>query len=117
MKTVYKILANREAVFVESTPTIMIVSQTGPSEVLTAEVINGDGSQTLDCVVDVSWDGISNWESKNTQDLSGIEPGGVRHISLDVSNFRFIRIMGTASGAGLNATVSVELSHNGSGRA
>lgn len=115
MKSIYKVITEKEDISVAPTPTVLFLSQTGPSEVITIEIENRDGTQILACTIDTSWDGSTNWVTKNALDLDGIGPGDVRQVSIDISNFRWVRVVGTANGAGLTARTSAELSYQTSG--
>lgn len=97
-------------VTVDSTDTVMA----GPFDVTEATMVglsvtNLDGTQTLTAWIENSPDGTSGWEAKrNWAGLEDIGPGETRNEGFACSYERWLRVVGTASGAGLSATIYVE---------
>ena len=111
MYSTFKVIYDAQSVSVNPVTTTVVPSnETGPSDTYSGQVKNTDGSQTLDCYIQTSWDG-TNWGTSEWAGLTGIAAGETRQFSVATGKARFIRIIGTASGAGLTASVSVELSY------
>lgn len=103
---------NPTPVTVDSTDTVLA----GPfnlaslqSTLMGISLTNLDGAQTLTAWVENSPDGITGWEAKRSwAGLEDIGPGETRNEGFTCVYERWLRIVGTASGAGLSATIYVE---------
>lgn len=76
---------------------------------LSISLNNLDLSQTLDAWFESSWDGSTKWATVNVISLDGIAVGETRYQNFVVKPWRYLRLMGRASGAGLNCRVAAEL--------
>ena len=107
-----RVVMDAQSMSVNPTLTVLVSGlELGPCEFLSGEIYNQDVSQTLNCSVQCSWNG-SRWADTGSDALSAIAPGESRPISLDIMRYRFIRVVGTSSGAGLSAIVSAELGYS-----
>lgn len=99
-------------VSVAPTATVISTVDTSRTKLLSVSVTNLDLTQTLACVVQRrSWpSSISavpeEWNTSSLPDLSEILPGTTQGVDIDVAANSEIRLVGTASGAGLDAIVS-----------
>lgn len=73
---------------------------------LSLQVKNTDETQTLDCVVKSRCTKDDDFAESELTDLQGIQPGETRKVDIDVRVTYEIELVGTASGAGLDCTVS-----------
>lgn len=97
----------RQTVVVAPTTTVILAPTfVWYYDVLTGEIINDDGAQTLNCYYEVSFTGAAPWQQLPTDQIAAIAPGETRSFSLPVGPYTFIRITGTMSGAGGNARFS-----------
>ena len=71
------------------------------------EIINDDMAQTLNVHFDKSEASTGPWNQSDYKGLEGILPGTARTVVIDARYLQYIRLTGTASGAGLSARVSV----------
>lgn len=103
----YSVLV-REAVAVAPTTTVLagpLDCKLGTS--IRIEVINDDLAQTLDVTCDKSDAATGPWGASEYDGLRAIQPGEVRNVVVDVRWLKYVRLLGVASGAGLQARVSV----------
>lgn len=100
-------LASAASVPVAPTPTVLLapVDVTTLPALLSATVQNGDGAQTLNAWAEAGPTSSGPFGLVQWADLQGIAPGEPRLGLLDCTGRQWVRLMGTASGAGLTATV------------
>ena len=105
-------LSDELPVAVNPTPTTLWSGSVLAAERVSGFVENTDGAQTLAVTAEASWDGATKWVGldaiNGTQFASALVAGERRLFIVDVTDLRFIRLRGAASGAGLNAIVSVQ---------
>ena len=70
------------------------------------ELVNDDGTQTLDAYVETSTDAAGPWSRQDTTELTAVGPGEGRSRVFDVRAHHYVRIVGLASGIGLSARVA-----------
>lgn len=78
----------------------------GPHPSLTVEVTNTDGTQVLDAWLETSAVSTGPWSIQGTSELRQVQPGESRNPPLDMAGLLWVRVVGTASGAGLTANVA-----------
>lgn len=101
------------AVSVAPTTTTLGTFDTQRAKTLSVSVRNDDLSQTLACVVqrramsrETSGGNASDFSDTTLPDLSSISPGVTAAVDIDCAANAEVRIVGTASGAGLTATIA-----------
>lgn len=97
-----------EGVTVAAAPTA--TQLVGPQSVVRHSAIyvgvqNTDGSQTLNAWVESGPTLTGPWRASGWTALTEVGAGNFADGQLDVTGMRCVRVMGTASGAGLNAKV------------
>lgn len=70
------------------------------------ELINDDGTQTLDAYIETSTALAGPWSRHDTAELTAVGPGEARSRVFDLRAHRCARVVGVASGAGLSARVA-----------
>jgi hypothetical protein len=111
MYATFRVLNDSSSVSVSPIQTVIVASaDTGPSDTFVGVIRNTDATQTLNCSIQTSWDNV-NWGNTEWYGLETIAPGEARPFSVNTGKARYIRIVGTASGAGLTANVSAELAY------
>ena len=100
---------------VAPTPTTLLQMAIASHSSLSGIITNTSLTQRLEIAVSESWDGSTRWATLDalnaTQFAEAIEPQESRHFQFDTSDLRHVRLQGAASGAGLNAVVSVQQTH------
>lgn len=101
------------AVSVAPTTTTLGTFDTQRSKLLSLAVRNDDVSQTLACVIqrramsrETSGGNASDFSDTSIPDLASIAPGVTAAVDVDCAANAEVRVVGTASGAGLTATIS-----------
>lgn len=111
MYSTFRTINDGSSVSVNPVQTVLVASsETGPSDTFSGVIRNTDATQVLNCSMQTSWDN-TNWSTAEWYGLDNIAAGEARSFSVSTGKARYIRIVGTASGAGLTANVSAELSY------
>ena len=92
-------------VAVAPTPTTLATFDVQFTSILTVQVENLDPSQTLDCTILRHAIMSAPFVDSGLFDLKNIQPGTAAAIDIQCGGNIEIRIFGTASGAGLTATI------------
>jgi hypothetical protein len=110
MRKVQQLLLTPAAV--GNTSTVMLRTKLPEWGLLTLEVENTDGSQTLSCVINRRLTASSAWSESSLPDLADIPAGQARCVDIDCRGTYELEVRGTASGAGLTANVAGILVEN-----
>ncbi len=94
------------SVSVAPTPTTLATFDVGTTATLTVQVSNLDATQTLSCTVQRRAVTSAAFVDTTLGDLASIGPNSSAAVDLDCGANSDIRIVGTASGAGLTATIA-----------
>lgn len=101
-------LADRAVVAVDPTATVIVDPlQVTYTTTLEVELINDDPAQTLNAYVQRSWAQAGPWYTSPYDGLQGIGPGESKMDQISVYGSGWMRVVATASGAGLSARISV----------
>jgi hypothetical protein len=95
-----------ETVAVAPTPTTMGTWDVQRTARLAIQVTNTDGAQTLACTIQRRVSRTLAFADTTIPDLSSIAPGATAAVDVDCAADVEVRLVGTASGAGLNASVA-----------
>lgn len=108
------VISDRKVTAVAPTLTVLMdATKVWPADgMLSVEVINDDLAQSLDVVLEKSQKSTGPWHQSPYDAFRGIAAGEARMESIDVRGLTYVRLTGTASGAGLNARVSAILYSN-----
>ena len=77
------------------------------------EFTNNDGSQSLNVQIEGSAAATGPWNVLDAVTFNAIGAGATVNSQYSATGFRYIRVRGIASGAGLNATVTVRQGGDG----
>lgn len=101
-------IVSREVIAVAPTTTVLVpaIDVTTGLSAVRLEIINDDLAQTLSVAYEKSETADGPWSPTNYDFFRAITPGESRMDVVDVRYLKFIRVVGTASGAGLDARVS-----------
>jgi hypothetical protein len=95
-----------QTVAVAPTQTTLATVDTVNTAILTVQVTNTDAAQTLDCSILRQANANQGYASMTEGGLLGIGPLEDAVVDVDCTGCISVRIVGTASGAGLDAQVS-----------
>ena len=109
----WKETASRSAVTVQSTTTVLYgpVKSGQYDDECYVEALNDDAGQTLDAYVELATAEAGPWKRTAYEGLTGIGPGDAAHVKFDIRAYPWWRLTGVASGAGLDARVTVRILH------
>lgn len=104
-------LMSREVHAVAPVTTVLVpaVDVTVGLSAVRLEIINDDLVQTLTVSFEKSETALGPWSPTNYDFFATMAPGESRMDCVDVRFLKYIRVIGVASGAGLNARVSATL--------
>jgi len=100
-----KALDPPQSVSVAPVSTTLATFDVSTTQTLTVQVANSDASQTLACTVQRRAVALADFVDTTLGDLASIGPSSSACVDLDCGANVEIRIVGTASGAGLTATI------------
>lgn len=98
-----------ESVAVAPTTTVLATIDTTLTGTLCVQVTNTDPSQTLACTVQRRAVSRAAFVDSAIMDLSSIGPSSTACVDIDCGANAEFRIVGTASGAGLTATIAARI--------
>lgn len=100
---------------VAPTPSTLLQLQSADFSNVSGTITNESLTEELSISVSESWDGRTQWATlealNSSQFPEPIAPQESKHFEFDCSGLKHMRIQGTASGAGLTATVAVQQTH------
>jgi hypothetical protein len=95
-----------QTVAVAPTQTTLATIDTANTALLTVQVTNTDATQTLDCSIQRQANAAQGYADVKEDGLLGIGPLEEAVVDVDCTGCVSVRVVGTASGAGLDAQVS-----------